>query len=378
MIFCGATRPARSRTTLGLVKTDLEGEQYSDAPWKRRRRSSAPLALLFAFLTAAIGAAGVIRAADDRTANIERIEGLEDVLVAVEGPAVEGPAVEGPAVEGPAVNYLLIGSDSREGSDPSAPDLEFIGDTGVVQGRRSDTIMVLRQQKDGDGAALMSIPRDLLVTIAGSGKQDRINSAYNNGVDVLAATVSQELGIPINHVVDIDFFGFKDLVDAAGGAILCFEYPVRDLKSGLAQEPGCNRLDGVQALAYARSRNYEEFRDGDWRKDPTADLGRIKRQQTFISSIGDAAITELQSDPFQASELIDAASGSVRIDAGLDPITAVGTLRRAFTAGLDTFQLDVRGDNFNGKSILRLNDSSKPVLDYFRGIGPLPVVSVSE
>jgi len=217
-----------------------------------------------------------------------------------------------------------------------------------------------------------------LVTIAGSGKQDRINSAYNNGVDVLAATVSQELGIPINHVVDVDFFGFKDLVDAVGGATICFEYPTRDLKSGLAQEPGCNRLDGMQALAYARSRSYEEFRDGNWRKDPTADLGRIKRQQIFISSIGDGAITELQSDPFQASELIDAASGSVRIDAGLDPITALGTLRKAFTAGLDTYQLDVRGDNLNGKSILRLNDSSKPVLDYFRGVGPLPVVSAAE
>ena len=368
MIFCGDPRPERSSVTLVLVELHLGDDQDFEVPKRRRRRSSAPFALLLAFLTAAVGAVGVIRAADDRTANVERIEGLEGVLVAVEGSAVEGPAV----------NYLLIGSDSREGSDPNALDLDFIGDTGAVQGRRSDTIMVLRQQADGDGAALMSIPRDLLVTIAGSGKQDRINSAYNNGADVLAATVTQELGIPINHVVDIDFFGFKDLVDAVGGATLCFEYATRDLKSGLVQEPGCSRLDGVQALAYARSRNYEEFRDGDWRKDPTADLGRIKRQQTFISSIGDAAIIELQSDPFRASELIDAASDSVRIDAGLDPITAVATLRKAFVAGLDTYQLDVRGEDFNGKSILRLNDSSKPVLDYFRGIGPLPVVSVAE
>ena len=337
--------------------------RYVDAPQRSRRRSSAPLALLFAVLTAVGGAAGVIRAANERTANVQRIEGLDDILV---------------AVDGPAVNYLLIGSDSREGSDPNAPDFGGIGDTADVQGRRSDTIMILRQEKDGNGAALMSVPRDLLVTIAGSGKQDRINSAYNGGADVLAATVTQELGIPINHVVDVDFFGFKELVDAVGGTTVCFEFVTRDTNSGLAQEPGCNLLDGVQALAYARSRNYEEFRDGDWRKDPTADLGRIQRQQAFISATVNATLSELQSDPFLASQLIESVSDSVRIDQGLDPISAAGTLRKAFATGLATYQLDVRGEDFNGKSILRLNDSSKPILDYFRGLGPLPATTVAE
>lgn len=335
-----------------------------DEPRRRpRRRSSAPLALAFAIAVGVVGAAGVIRAANERTASVERIEGLEEILV---------------AVDGPAVNYLLIGSDSREGADPGSSDFGGIGDTNAVSGRRSDTIMILRQEKDGNGAALMSIPRDLLVTIAGSGKQDRINSAYNQGPDVLAATVTQELGIPINHVVDIDFFGFKDLVDTVGGTTICFDFVTRDGNSGLAQEPGCNVLDGVQALAYARSRNYEEFRDGEWRKDPTADLGRIKRQQAFISSTVNATLAKLQADPFLASELIESVSGSVRIDDGLDPISAAGTLRKAFSAGLVTYQLDVRGEMFNEKSILLLNDSSQPILDYFRGLGPLPIVLVAE
>lgn len=314
-------------------------------------------------VTAVAGTAGVLRAANERTAQVPRIEGLEDTLV---------------AVDGPAVNYLLIGSDSREGSDPNAADFGGIGDANDVQGRRSDTIMILRQEKDGNGAALMSIPRDLLVTIAGTGKQDRINAAYNEGTDVLAATISNELGIPINHVVDIDFFGFKSLVDAVGGVTICFDAVTRDTNSGLAQEPGCNRLDGVQALAYARSRYYEEFVDGDWRTDPTADLGRIQRQQHFISTIVDETLVQLSSDPFLASSLIDSVSDSVRVDHGLDPIEVAGTLRKAFSNGLVTYQLDVRGDDFNGKSILRLNDASEPILNYFRGIGPLPPTTIAE
>ncbi|MFT4866676.1 MAG: LCP family protein required for cell wall assembly [Ilumatobacter sp.] len=335
-----------------------------DEPRRRpRRRSSAPFALVFAIVVGGVGAAGVIRAANERTADVKRIEGLEEILV---------------AGDVPAANYLLIGSDSRDGADPNSADFGGIGDANTVQGRRSDTIMILRQEQDGNGAALMSIPRDLLVTIAGSGKQDRINSAYNRGPEVLAATVTQELGIPINHVVDIDFFGFKDLVDTVGGTTICFDFVTRDENSGLAQEPGCNRLNGVQALAYARSRNYEEFRDGQWRKDPTADLGRIERQQAFISSTVNATLAKLQADPFLASELIESVSDSVRIDNGLDPIAAAGTLRKAFSTGLVTYQLDVRGETFNGKSILLLNDSSQPILDYFRGIGPLPIAPVSE
>ncbi len=320
-------------------------------------RSSAPLALLLALVFAVAGATGVIRAANERTAAVERIPGLEDVLV---------------ANDGPAVNFLLIGSDSREGVSGDDSDFSAVGDTSVVSGRRSDTIMILRQERDGNGAALVSLPRDLWVTIAGTGGQNRINAAYNQGAEVLAATVTQELGIPINHVVDVDFIGFKDLVDAAGGAVVCFDHPTRDLASGLDQAPGCNTLDGVQALAYARSRNYEEFRDGEWRKDPTADLGRIARQQQFIATAVDATLKRLQSDPFIASDLISAVADSVRLDPGLDPFSAAGTLRKAFSSGFTTYQLVVSPTTIDGKSVLLLQPESEPILDYFRGVGPLP------
>jgi LCP family protein required for cell wall assembly len=330
------------------------------SPPVRRRRSSAPLAVLLAALIGGFGAFGVITAADSRTSDVERIEGLELVLT---------------AQDGPARNYLLIGSDTRENADPNDPDFGGIGDVNAVQGRRSDTIMILRQEADGNGAAVVSLPRDLWIDIAGDRGESRINSAYSDGTDVLAATITQELGIPIHHVVDIDFNGFKDLVDAVGGTTICFEYATRDANTGLDQQPGCSRLDGLQSLQYARSRYYEEFRDGAWRTDPTADLGRIERQQNFLQLTANSTIAKLQSDPFLASRLIDAGTSAVRMDPGLDPIAAAGTLRKAFSTGLNKYQLPVVGVTRNGNAVLLLGDGAEPILDYFRGVGPPPPVA---
>ena len=335
------------------------------APSSRRRvQTSASLAALFACAVAVMGAFGLIRAADERVNSIERIDDLDEVLV---------------AVDGPAVNYLLIGSDSRDGSDANASDFGAIGAGADVSGRRSDTIMVLRQERDGNGAALLSLPRDLWLTHADTGNQQRINAAYNRGADVLAATITQNYGIPINHVVDVDFFGFKDLVDTIGGTSICFDYVTRDSNSGLDQQPGCNLLDGVQALAYARARNYEEFRDGQWQKDPTADIGRVARQQLFISQTVNQTLSKLQSDPFLVSELIDATTDSLRLDPNLDPLGAAGTLRKAFGSGLTTYQLPVDGAMINGNSVLLLREAeAQPILDYFRGVGPLPAPVVEQ
>jgi LCP family protein required for cell wall assembly len=326
---------------------------------RRHRRSSAPLALLFAAVVGGLGAFGVISAANARSAEVERIEGLELVLT---------------AKDGPARNYLLIGSDTRENADPNDPDFGGIGDVNEVQGRRSDTIMILRQEADGDGAAIVSLPRDLWVDIAGERGENRINSAYSDGTDVLAATITQELGIPIHHVVDIDFNGFKDLVDAVGGTVVCFEYATRDKNTGLDQQPGCHVLDGLQSLQYTRSRYYEEFRDGAWQTDPTSDLGRIERQQNFLQQTADATINKLASDPFLASKLIDAGTKTVRMDPGLDPIGAAGTLRKAFSTGLSKYQLPVVGVERDGNAVLLLGEGSESILDYFRGVGPPPPV----
>ena len=301
------------------------------------------------------GTAGVLRAADERTSDIERIEGLEGVL----------------AESAPSENYLLVGSDTREGSDPNSSDYGGIGSASEVTGRRSDTIMILRRDEDGT-AALLSLPRDLWVPIAGTGDSGRINSAYNEGPERLASTITQALGIPIHHYVEVDFEGFKDLVDRIGGVELCINYATRDLNTGLALQPGCQQLDGVQALAFARSRYYEEFRDGDWHMDPTADIGRIARQQLFIRAAVNGALEKMQSSPFSSGDLIDAVTSSVRIDSTVDALEAAESLRQAAETDLTTFSLPVVGTTIEGNAVLEIDDGAQPILDDFRGVGPRP------
>jgi LCP family protein required for cell wall assembly len=323
--------------------------------------------VLIAAVIATVGAAGVLRAANERTEDVERVSGLESILA--------DPPDDDDPIEYPAENYLLVGSDSREGSDAGSEDFGAIGDTDNVGGRRSDTIMVLRQEKNG-GAALVSLPRDLWVEIDGTGKSQRINTAFNTdsggGAERLAATVSQSLGIPIHHYVEVDFEGFKDIIDQIGGVELCVGNAAQDANSGLKLDVGCQNLDGVMALAYARSRYYEEWNGSEWVTDPRGDIGRIERQQLFMRAAVDGALRKMRSSPFGSGDLIEAVIGSVRIDESLDPIKAAEALRAAAEQGLRTYSLPVYDDRVGDAAVLRLSDDADDVLAYFRGESPAP------
>jgi polyisoprenyl-teichoic acid--peptidoglycan teichoic acid transferase len=314
-------------------------------------------------LVGVVGATGMLIAARKTIDTVERIPGVAGNF----GPG--GGSIE---------NFLLVGSDSRAGSDPSAPDASGIGTEDAVSGQRSDTIMILRRDKTSGEAALLSIPRDLWVDVPGHDSKRRVNSAFSDGPGVLVQTLQQgDLRIPIDHYVEIDFSGFKSLVDALGGVEICVDYATRDVSTGLdITEPGCHVLQGEQALAYARSRHYEELReDGEWHEDPASDLGRTKRQQLFVNLALQTALDRIKVDPFAAGRLITAIGSSLRVDDELDPIAAAASLRSAVDGGIATYSLPVFGKNIGGNAVLLLGDGSEDVLAFFRGQGPAPAAN---
>jgi len=321
-------------------------------PLRRRRRLPALLGV--AVLTAVVSGAGLFVAAQRAASEVPRVEGVAEVLS---------------AASSEVDNYLLVGSDSRAFGDPNTG-----GNEADVTGTRSDTIMVLRVDKGDGSAALLSIPRDLYVEIEGF--TGRINGAYNDGAAALVTTVQTALQLPIHHYVEIDFFGFKTLVDALGGVQVCFFVPTRDLNTGLNIEvPGCYLLNGTQALAYARSRHYEELIDGLWKEDPTSDLGRSRRQRDFVNRSLQTALERVKSDPFSTGELVRVMGAAIAIDDELDPIEAASSLRAAVDGGIATYSLPVVPKTIAGAAVLSLGDGAEAVLAFFRGTAPAPTSS---
>lgn len=270
------------------------------------------------------------------------------------------------------LNFLLVGSDTRDNIDPDDPDSgAFLnGDFG---GQRSDTIMILRLDPTTDQAAIISFPRDLWVRIAGSGEQ-RINTAYARGADVLIQTIQQSFGIPIHHYVEVDFVGFKKLVDAVKGVPVYFAAPARDENTGLfVEQSGCVTLSGEQALAYARSRHYEYLEGNRWRTDGTGDLGRIGRQQDFIKRSLKHAIAKGARDPFVLNDLVDVAVKYVKIDDALrakDLYKLANRFRNLDASNLYTYQLPVIPAMKGEASVLLLQErQAQPYLDVFRAEG---------
>ncbi|MGH9084799.1 MAG: LCP family protein [Acidimicrobiales bacterium] len=274
-------------------------------------------------------------------------------------------------------NFLLVGIDSAANLDEEDPAAQGRDDVG---GLRSDTIMVLRVEPDDEKASLLSLPRDLWVPLA-SGGSNRINAAIEGGgPEVLIDTIEEHLGIPINHYVQVDFAGFRELVEVIRGVEVWFEHPARDRRSGLVvEQAGCVTLDAAQALAYVRSRNYETFDDGRWRTDPTGDLGRISRQQDFIVRSLRRAVDRGIRNPVTLDNLVDAALETVTVDDRLtgDDIIQLGRRFRGFNPDqLDLYTLPVEDDTIGGAAVLRLLDrQAQPVLDVFRGTDTVEVVT---
>lgn len=250
---------------------------------------------------------------------------------------------------GSGTNYLIVGSDSRDGGP---------------EGNRADTIMLINF--GSDGAKVLSVPRDLYVPIAGTDEQQKINAAYNGGPARLIQTVSEYLQVPVHRYMEVDFVSFAGLVDALGGVTIEFPHPATDVSSGLnVTESGPVELNGEQALAYVRSRHYTENIGGEQVEDPTGDLGRIQRQQNFMKAVFDKLGSTR--NPLTLSATAGNLAEGLRID---DEMTMFDGLRLFWRLrGLQPLpqELPVEADRNESGSVLILQDeAAQPILDQFR------------
>lgn len=272
---------------------------------------------------------------------------------------------------GSVMNVLLVGSDNR--SDTTGYLAEEAGKS--TEGDRpglSDTMMVLHVDPKNGTAAILSIPRDLWVTINGS--HDRINASFaEGGPPLLIQTIQNNLGIQINHYVEVDLEGFKNIVDTIGGLKIYLDAPARDEKSGLdLPNAGCVQLDGYQALAYVRSRYYESYEAGQWVADPTSDFGRIKRQQDFIRRMMRKAVSQGLSNPLTLNRLISIGVNNLTIDSTMSTKDMVSVARRF--KSLDPNSVDMETlpttpyTTAGGADVLLLNqDAAQPLIDEING-----------
>jgi LCP family protein required for cell wall assembly len=312
---------------------------------------------LVALVVSLFGAVGVVRAVNADLDTVKR----EEIATTALSPA-----------DAEFENYLFVGSDSRVGADPSDADYGNVGDAGDIGGQRSDTLMVLHYVKRTGTVSLMSIPRDLWVAIGNGENEQRINTAYQEGTDVLVRTVQRALNIPIHHYVEIDFQGFKRIVEAVGGVNVCVEYPSRDKHTGLFMKAGCSTLDGVEGLAYARSRFFEQKVDGEWQLDGTSDIGRSTRQRGFVQALAKSAVLGVSGNPFKAGDVLKGGLSAVVVDNNLDLIEFAKKLRPAAGGNIASFPLDVYGDMVGSNSVLKLGKGAGELIAFFNGTGPRP------
>ncbi|MEV6163009.1 LCP family protein [Streptomyces sp. NPDC052052] len=190
---------------------------------------------------------------------------------------------------GDGTNYLIVGSDSREGM--SADDKKRLH-TGSAEGKRTDSMMILH---DGsNGPTLISLPRDSNVEIPSyrgsesgklypaQGRFRKLNAAYaEDGPELLVRTVEFNTGLHIDHYVEIGFGGFAKIVDAIGGVELDIPKAFKDKKSGADFKAGKQTLNGEQSLAFVRTRY--AFAESD--------LARTKNQQKFLAALASQTAT---------------------------------------------------------------------------------------
>ena len=261
--------------------------------------------------------------------------------------------------EGKGTNWLLVGSDSREGLTQDQQDQLHTG-TGAVTGdtSRTDSMMILHS--GSNGTSLISLPRDSYVTIPAwtdsKGNQhkeskNKLNAAYAFGdAPLLIKTIEVTTGVHIDHFAEVGFGGFVKVTDAVGGVHMCLTQGLHDQLSGADLNPGCQTLNGAQALAYVRDRY----------SDPLGDIGRMERQRTFLAALAhQVSSMGVILNPFKLVPVLDNSLAAFKVSDG----TSLGDLYDMFQnmKGVSggsghTIVVPIANENYNvpgvGSSIL--------------------------
>ncbi|MEG0873762.1 MAG: LCP family protein [Clostridiales bacterium] len=160
---------------------------------------------------------------------------------------------------------LMMGCDARPGETAS----------------RSDTLMVAFVDLNEKRVRLVSIPRDTYVEIPTSGEHTKINHAYAfGGIDLTKKTLKENFDINIDYTAEVDFQGFRDVIDALGGVTIDVPMRMDYAAEGIDLQPGLQTLDGDQSLQFCR-----------FRGDGQGDIGRVARQQEFITTLKDQLLS---------------------------------------------------------------------------------------
>ncbi|GAA4964486.1 hypothetical protein GCM10023205_30780 [Yinghuangia aomiensis] len=285
----------------------------------RRRKVFIPLLVVGALLLVT-GAAGAYVVYRKLNGNIQ--------TDAVEGKlSADRPEVGGNG-KGKPLNVVIIGSDSRAGANKQLGG-------GRDEGERSDTTLLLHLTSDRKRAVVLSIPRDLMVTVppcvtrSGDKSPERnrqmFNSAYElGGAACTRNTIERLTGLRVDHHIVVDFSGFKGMVDAVGGVEICLPQAVADRTGKISLAAGKRTVHGKEALDFVRLRHDESLGGNG------SDLGRIKRQQAFIASLAkQMTSSKVLFNPARMYDLADAVTKSIRADEGLDSVKALVDLGRS-------------------------------------------------
>ncbi|MEU0527079.1 LCP family protein [Streptomyces niveus] len=280
-------------------------------------------------------------------------------------------------VDNGSMDILVLGSDSRSGDNA-----EYGTDEG---GARSDTAMIMHVDEGHRSASVVSVPRDTIVErpdcedgngdTAPGERRAMFNTAYEVGGPACAVkTVEKMSGIRMDHYIEVDFTGFKQLIDDLGGVRITTTEAIDDSKSHLNLEPGTHTLDGEQALGLVRTR--KSVGDG-------SDLGRIQLQQAFIKAL----ITQVKdigllSSPKKLYDIGDTATRAITPDSELDTVKELaafaGGLKNLGAQDVNMITLPVRYDPADPNRVVPLEKASEQVWTALRADKPIPASATKD